>query len=115
MCDARPENPLAPIRHADHVTPWAAGGRTHEANGAGLCVTCHLVKEGPGWRHTVTEAGHSAGSNRANTIEITTPTGRGYTSTAPPILLSEPDRHGDRFVRGGASSLEAHVSTGLAS
>lgn len=34
----------APIRHIDHVTPWASGGRTSLDNGQGLCAQCNLDK-----------------------------------------------------------------------
>ncbi len=39
----------APIRHIDHVLPWRSGGKTHLANGAGLCEACNHTKENPGW------------------------------------------------------------------
>ena len=39
----------APIRHADHVSPHAAGGPTTAANGQGLCQRCNHVKDLPGW------------------------------------------------------------------
>lgn len=34
----------APIRHIDHVIPWASGGPTELRNGQGLCVQCNLDK-----------------------------------------------------------------------
>ena len=39
----------APVRHADHVTAWADGGATSEANGQGLCEACNYAKQAPGW------------------------------------------------------------------
>ncbi|MFF2315911.1 HNH endonuclease [Arthrobacter sp. NPDC058097] len=68
----------APIRHHDHIIPWHNDGPTTLANGAGLCEACNHTKDLPGWvvkprpgpRHT---------------IEITTPTGHTYRSTAPPL------------------------------
>ncbi|WP_188837181.1 HNH endonuclease [Flexivirga endophytica] len=37
----------APIRHIDHITPYADGGPTDERNGQGLCERCNYVKEHP--------------------------------------------------------------------
>lgn len=72
----------APIRHLDHVSDHATGGPTSAHNGQGLCVRCNLVKEMAGWRaQTVTSPGW-----RRHTVELTTPTGHTYRSTAPPIL-----------------------------
>ena len=47
----------APIRHADHISPHAAGGATSLANGQGLCAACNYAKETPGWRHRTREDG----------------------------------------------------------
>ncbi|WP_326951833.1 hypothetical protein [Arthrobacter sp. Leaf69] len=60
------------------MIPWHRSGPTTQANGAGLCEACNHTKENPGWsvwprpgpRHT---------------IEIRTPTGHSYQSTAPPL------------------------------
>ena len=35
----------APIRHTDHVIPWARGGPTTLDNGQGLCAQCNLDKQ----------------------------------------------------------------------
>jgi HNH endonuclease len=35
----------APIRHIDHITPWANDGPTTLANGQGLCAQCNLEKQ----------------------------------------------------------------------
>ncbi|MDQ0865929.1 HNH endonuclease [Arthrobacter globiformis] len=70
-CDAR-------IRHHDHIIPWHDGGTTTLANGAGLCEPCNHTKELPGWK-----AQPRPGPR--HTIEITTPTGHSYRSTAPPL------------------------------
>ncbi len=67
----------APIRHIDHVTPYAAGGSTSAANGQGLCEACNLAKQSPGWR--ARPGPHGAG----DLVEITTPTGHTYASRAP--------------------------------
>ncbi len=69
----------APISHGDHVHPHHADGATSYTNGAGLCARCNHTKETPGWRHTVT-------TTEPHTIQITTPTGHTYHSTAPPLL-----------------------------
>nr|WP_211096880.1 HNH endonuclease signature motif containing protein [Arthrobacter echini] len=74
----------APIRHYDHIVPWQDAGPTSLQNGAGLCEACNHTKEIRGWR-----AGTRAGPT--HTIDLRTPTGHIYTSTAPPSLGSEPD------------------------
>ncbi|MFE4542990.1 HNH endonuclease [Arthrobacter sp. NPDC056727] len=68
----------APIRHHDHIIPWHNNGPTSLANGAGLCEACNHTKELPGWK-TQPRPGPR------HTIEITTPTGHTYRSTAPPL------------------------------
>ncbi len=97
----------APIRHLDHVQPWAAGGPTTATNGQGLCVRCNLVKDQPGWHARVTDPGPTSSdptepagrtgpagrAGRAHTIELTTPTGHTYTSSAPPVLPQHPRSH----------------------
>jgi hypothetical protein len=79
----------APIRHVDHVVPHAKGGATNAANGQGLCVRCNLVKELAGWDARVVQ---SPGPARAgpHTVEITTPTGHRYVSSAPPLVHEDP-------------------------
>jgi hypothetical protein len=68
----------APIRHHDHIIPWHNNGPTTLENGAGLCEACNHTKELPGWK-TRPRPGPR------HTIEITTPTGHTYQSTAPPL------------------------------
>ena len=68
----------APIRHHDHITPWHEGGPTSLSNGAGLCEACNHTKELPGWKV-------KPRPGPRHTIEITTPTGHTYQSTAPPL------------------------------
>jgi hypothetical protein len=68
----------APIRHHDHIIPWHNDGPTTLANGAGLCEACNHTKELPGWK-TQPRPGPR------HTIELTTPTGHTYHSTAPPL------------------------------
>ncbi|MGO4190951.1 DUF222 domain-containing protein [Arthrobacter sp. YAF17] len=68
----------APIRHLDHIIPWHRVGPTTSANGAGLCEACNHTKETPGWR------AHPRPGPR-HTLELTTPTGHTYFSTAPPL------------------------------
>ena len=65
----------ARIRHVDHVEPRARGGPTTADNGQGLCELCNYAKEADGWTaRTIPGPRH--------TVEITTPTGHTYTSTA---------------------------------
>ena len=73
----------APIRHHDHVVPHAEGGATSADNGDGLCESCNYAKQAPGFR-----AKPSDGDR--HTIELTTPTGHTYRSTAPPIISTGP-------------------------
>ena len=69
----------APIRHLDHIIPWHHGGKTTQANGAGLCEACNHTKETPGWTARIPRPGPR------HTLELTTPTGHTYHSTAPPL------------------------------
>ncbi|YCH15091.1 DUF222 domain-containing protein [Arthrobacter sp. D1-17] len=73
----------APIRHIDHIIPWHDNGTTTTANGAGLCEACNHTKEHPGWQT-------SPRPGPRHTIELRTPTGHTYHSTAPPL---PGDRH----------------------
>ncbi|MET3933870.1 DUF222 domain-containing protein [Arthrobacter sp. OAP107] len=68
----------APIRHHDHIIPWHDSGDTSLSNGAGLCEACNHTKELPGWKV-------KPRPGPRHTIEITTPTGHTYHSTAPPL------------------------------
>ncbi|GAA1495913.1 HNH endonuclease [Paeniglutamicibacter kerguelensis] len=68
----------APIRHYDHVQQVAMGGRTSAVNGDGRCAWCNYTKETEGWRERVV-------SGPRHTIEITTPSGQVFLSTAPPL------------------------------
>jgi len=68
----------APIRHLDHVLPWHSGGTTAQDNGAGLCEACNHTKEAPGWRSRPRPGPR-------HTLQLTTPTGHSYYSTAPPL------------------------------
>jgi hypothetical protein len=72
FCNAR-------IRHIDHVRPHAHHGPTSAHDGDGLCEHCNYVKEEPGW-----QAAASYDRYGRHTVELTTPTGAVYTSTAPP-------------------------------
>ncbi len=75
VCDSR-------ITDIDHVAPHASGGPTTAANGQGLSVRCHHLRDLPGW--------HVGGTATSSTW--TTPTGHRYTSRPPPALgwASEP-------------------------
>jgi hypothetical protein len=68
----------APIRHADHVTPAARGGRTTVSDGQGYCEACNYTKQAAGWRTRVVAS--RAGPPE---IEVTTPTGHRYRSRPP--------------------------------
>ncbi|MFJ6003737.1 HNH endonuclease [Arthrobacter sp. NPDC092385] len=67
----------APIRHYDHIVPWRDDGPTSLPNGAGLCEACNHTKELRGWKARPYPAVRHA-------IELRTPTGHTYRSTAPP-------------------------------
>lgn len=85
----------APIRHRDHIRPYRFGGNTGADNLQGLCEACNQAKEAPGWTSTVLGAGGDrpkagnmpapAGAPFRHTVEIETPTGHRYRSTAPPL------------------------------
>ncbi len=74
----------APIRHLDHIIPWHTGGSTTSTNGAGLCEACNHTKETPGWKARPSP-GSASSIGARHTIELTTPTGDTYRSTAPPL------------------------------
>ncbi|QZS58465.1 HNH endonuclease signature motif containing protein [Rhodococcus opacus] len=77
----------APIRHHDHIQPREYEGPTTAHNGAGLCAACNYAKQGAGWNakpHQVPGGLHK--------IEIHTPTGHRYRSTAPPLPKPLPFR-----------------------
>ena len=67
----------APVRHIDHVTPFAEGGRTSLGNGQGLCARCNHAKQAPGWRQKATEV------DGRHAVETVTPTGHTYVAVAP--------------------------------
>ena len=66
----------APVRHSDHVESVEEGGPTTAANTQGLCQACSHAKQALGWT-----ARPRPGP--LHTVQITTPTGHSYTSTAP--------------------------------
>ncbi|OFB44920.1 HNH endonuclease [Mycolicibacterium sp. (ex Dasyatis americana)] len=72
----------APVRHIDHITRHAEGGPTSAVNGQGLCERCNYTKEYAGWRTATAYDRHGR-----HTTELTTPTGRTYRSTAPPLPI----------------------------
>ncbi len=71
----------APIRHADHVVPFADGGPTTAANGQGLCEDCNHTKQAAGWSHLPGPFG---------AIITSTPSGHTYWSDPPPPPRSKP-------------------------
>jgi hypothetical protein len=74
----------APIRHHDHIVPWRRGGTTTHGNGAGLCEACNHTKEAPGWA-VKPRPGPGEALRVRHTIEIRTPAGHSYHSTALPL------------------------------
>ena len=103
----------APIRHFDHIIPWNHGGPTSLANGAGLCEACNHTKELTGWT-----ARTSTGTRHV--LDIRTPTGHHYQSTAPPlpgtgIQGTDPphSRHHRRKLRHQAKALKYAQATEL--
>lgn len=79
----------APIRHYDHVFQVALGGQTTAVNADGRCAWCNNTKEIEGWTERVVDGPR-------HTIEITTPSGQVFRSTAPPLpgtLEHPPDPH----------------------
>jgi uncharacterized protein DUF222 len=77
----------APIRHADHVVAAGRDGPTSAANGQGLCAACNQAKEASGWSAQVVADGLTeAGRARRHRVQLRTPTGHTYDSTAPPLL-----------------------------
>ncbi|PQP26849.1 HNH endonuclease [Rhodococcus opacus] len=70
----------APIRHRDHIRSHRESGATTADNGSGLCEACNYVKEGDGWS---VRPVHNPGGTHL--IDLGTPTGNRYRSTAPPL------------------------------
>jgi hypothetical protein len=70
----------APIRHADHIVAVTDDGPTSAESGQGLCESCNYAKQAHGWQHRPRPGpdGH--------VVDITTPTGHRYRSTAPPLI-----------------------------
>ncbi|MFD6445719.1 HNH endonuclease [Promicromonospora sp. NPDC060204] len=90
----------APVRHADHVTPYAEGGLTSLDNGQGLCARCNHAKQAPGWSQKTAQLGGR------HAVETVTPTGHTYVSVAPEPPA--PVRAGVTApVRGGGSNRAA--------
>jgi hypothetical protein len=73
----------APIRHLDHVTGAADGGPTSGPNGQGLCESCNHAKQAAGWQSRPRPGPR-------HTVEVSTPTGHTYDSTAPPVIAARP-------------------------
>ena len=70
----------APIRHHDHIRSRRESGATSADNGSGLCEACNYAKEGEGWI-----ARPVARPGGRHLIDLGTPTGHHYRSTAPPL------------------------------
>ncbi|MFJ5960345.1 HNH endonuclease [Pseudarthrobacter oxydans] len=91
----------APIRHHDHIIPWHQDGPTTSTNGQGLCEACNHTKETPGF-----SARPVPGPR--HTMELKTPTGHTYHSTAPP----PPGTGLDGAGAGAPAAIAAVVATG---
>jgi hypothetical protein len=72
----------SPIAHADHTHPARDDGDTSFHNGRGRCARCNYGKEAPGWATHVAPAVATA----PEAVTVTTPLGRRYASTSPPLL-----------------------------
>jgi hypothetical protein len=70
----------APIRHHDHIRSHRESGATTADNGTGLCEACNYAKEGDGW-----SARPVRNPGGTHLIDLGTPTGHHYRSTAPPL------------------------------
>ena len=90
----------APIRHLDHIIPWHHNGTTTRNNGAGLCEACNHTKELPGWTSRPRPGPR-------HTLDVTTPTGHSYQSTAPP-LPGTPARHAEPDLATAKSPSHRH-------
>ncbi|WP_148667502.1 HNH endonuclease, partial [Arthrobacter sp. Hiyo1] len=104
--------------HFDHIIPWHDGGPTSLANGAGLCEACNFAKELPGW--TAQTGSAKPGIGTQHVLEIRTPTGHSYRSTAPPLpgtglsMTTAPDsRSHRRKLRHHAKALKYAQPTKL--
>ncbi|MBG6223914.1 hypothetical protein IWX63_000469 [Arthrobacter sp. CAN_A2] len=86
----------APIRHYDHIIPWHTNGPTSLANGAGLCEACNHTKELAGWTAT---APPNTGPGVRHALELRTPTGHTYHSTAPPLPGNNQNERGHEHER----------------
>ncbi|WP_039795199.1 HNH endonuclease signature motif containing protein [Amycolatopsis alba] len=60
----------------DHSVPWQHGGHTADTELVDLCRRDHRLKDEPGWNYRLASDG---------TLTITTPTGKSYDSTPPPL------------------------------
>ncbi|MFI7120293.1 DUF222 domain-containing protein [Amycolatopsis sp. NPDC049868] len=60
----------------DHSVPWQHGGHTADTELVDLCRRDHRLKDEPGWNYRLASDG---------TLTITTPTGRSYDSSPPPL------------------------------
>ena len=68
----------APVRHVDHATDRASGGRTSGRNGQGLCEACNYAKTAHRWR---------ARAGPDGSVTTTLPTGHAHTTRPPPIAM----------------------------
>ncbi|PWH07553.1 HNH endonuclease [Brachybacterium endophyticum] len=107
LADQRCRTPWcgARIRHLDHVERHADGGATTTDNGTGRCEACNYLMEVPGWTARVTRSGRAPAADRS--LALTTPSGRTYTSTAPPLRRPRARSDiGDRKDSDGTSGVD---------
>jgi hypothetical protein len=70
----------SPIYDVDHIKPHAEGGPTSAANGQGLSVGDHHLRDLPRWKIEPIDG------DAGNGVRWTTPHGQTYESRPPPIL-----------------------------
>jgi hypothetical protein len=114
-CEAR-------IRHIDHVERFADGGATSIGNGAGLCESCNYLMETQGWIEQIGDDAGGAGGGGGErdpsdgscappdrTLRLTTPTGRTFTSSPPPLRWPRPDLDAAAEVGREAAGTDEHL------
>ncbi|UYG16224.1 HNH endonuclease [Brachybacterium huguangmaarense] len=89
----------ATVRHIDHITPHAHGGKTSYRNAQGLCVRCNLLKDHAGWIITPTRDGDGAPAvtwtspGNASTTCHLTPLGPRERTGDPADVVAESSSH----------------------
>lgn len=94
------------VRHIDHITPHADGGKTSYVNAQGLCVRCNLLKDHAGWIVTPTRDG-----NGAPAVTWASPGGATTTCHLTPLGPRGPRENPDDPSDAEAGSPEAHETS----